>query len=102
MSASVTVFCVGCRTETEVRSRTAFSVFDDQHREACGVRAVLYRSTLDDLLDLPPDALTDLTGTEPAWHSKAALPGESRAAVGAPTALITQRRPTYRRVHANG
>jgi hypothetical protein len=44
-----------------VRSRTAYSLFDDQHRVSCNVPVVLYRSTLDDLLDLPPDLLIDLT-----------------------------------------
>jgi hypothetical protein len=66
MSSPVNVFCAGCRTQIEVRSRTAYSMFDDQHQASCGVRVVLYRSTLDDLLDLPPDLAIDLTRYQPA------------------------------------
>jgi hypothetical protein len=67
MSSPVHVFCAGCRTQIEARSRTAYSVFDGQHRTSCGVRVVLYQSTLDDLLDLPPDLAIDLTHYQPAW-----------------------------------
>jgi hypothetical protein len=49
---------------TDPETRT---LADDQHQASCGVRVVLYRSTLDDLLDLPPDLAIDLTRYQPAW-----------------------------------
>jgi hypothetical protein len=52
--ASVTVFCVACRTEAAVRSRVEYSYFDEQHAAKCSARVVLYQASLDDLLDLPP------------------------------------------------
>jgi hypothetical protein len=52
--SSVTVFCVACMTEVAVRSRVEYSYFDEQHAAKCRARVVLYRSSLDDLLDLPP------------------------------------------------
>jgi hypothetical protein len=53
-SSSVTVFCVARRTEAAVRSRVEYSYFDEKHQTECRTRVVLYRATLDDLLDLPP------------------------------------------------
>ena len=63
---SVVVFCVACKTEAAVRSRTEYSAFDDHHRAVCDVRVVLHRSTLDDLLDLPPHTTIDLASYERA------------------------------------
>jgi hypothetical protein len=51
---SVLVFCVACKTERSVRSRNEYSAFDDDHRSRCRTGVVLYRASLDDLLDLPP------------------------------------------------
>jgi hypothetical protein len=68
MTSTVTVFCTGCRTQTETASRTAYSMFEDQHRTSCNVQVVLYRATLDDLLDLPPDLASDLHRDEPVWR----------------------------------
>ncbi len=63
---SVVVFCVACKTEASVRSRTEYSAFDDHHRDVCDTRVVLHRATLDDLLDLPPHTSIDLAGYERA------------------------------------
>jgi hypothetical protein len=56
-SSSVTVFCVACRTEVAVRSRIEYSYFDEKYQAECRTGVVLYRATLDDLLDLPPHAV---------------------------------------------
>lgn len=67
VNSAVVVFCVACKSEAEIHSRSEFSAFDDYHRAVCDTRVVLHRSTLDELLDLPPHATIDLTRYEPAW-----------------------------------
>lgn len=67
---SVVVFCVACKTEVAVHSRTEYSAFDDHHRSTCGTRVVLHGATLDDLLDLPPHTTIDLAAYERARLAK--------------------------------
>jgi hypothetical protein len=66
----VLVFCVACKTEMQVRSRSEYSDFDDRHRSGCRTRVVLHGATLDDLLDLPPHSMIDLAGYEAGHLTK--------------------------------
>jgi hypothetical protein len=52
--STVTVFCTACGSEANVRSRMEYDSFDATHRLRCGKDPVLYRASVEDLLDLPP------------------------------------------------
>jgi hypothetical protein len=51
--STVTVFCTACRSEADVRSRTEYCAFDVTHRARCRTNPVLFRASVEDLLDLP-------------------------------------------------
>jgi hypothetical protein len=50
---TVTVFCTACRSEAKVRTRTEYGSFDEAHRTRCRCHPVLYRASVEDLLELP-------------------------------------------------
>jgi hypothetical protein len=75
-SSTVTVFCTACRSEANVRSRTEYGAFDTMHRARCRSHPVLYRASVEDLLDLPT------YWTAPGPINVSLVEGESRVRIG--------------------